>query len=48
MYYCLEMEDHVLKRAVMKSFDVPMEWYDETEICKLIGTYLLYQINNII
>ena len=37
-----------VKKGSDEDFDVPMECYDGTEICKLIGTYLLYQINNII
>ena len=31
-----------------ENFDVPMGCYDGTEICELIGAYLLYQINNVI
>ena len=31
-----------------KNFDVIMDYYDRAEICELIGTYLLNQINNVI
>ena len=37
-----------VKKDGDRNFDVPMGCYDGAEICELIGTYLLYQINNVI
>ena len=37
-----------VKKDNDEDFDVPMGCYDGEEICELIGTYLLYQINNVI
>ena len=37
-----------IKKDCDEDFDVPMSCYDGAEICELIGTYLLYQINNAI
>ena len=31
-----------------ENFDIPVGCYDGAEICELIGTYSLYQINNVI
>ena len=35
------------KKDGKENFDVPMGCYDWAKICKLIGTYLLYQIHNV-
>ena len=37
-----------VKKDGDRNFDVPMGCYDGAEICEVIGTYLLYQINNVI
>ena len=36
-----------LKRTVKKTFNVPMNYNDWLKIFELIGTYLLYKINNV-
>ena len=36
-----------VKKDGDENFDVPMGCYDGAETCELIGTYLLYQINNV-
>ena len=37
-----------IKKNGDEEFDEPMGFYDEVEICELICTYLIYQINNVI
>ena len=37
-----------IKKNGDEEFDEPMGFHDEVEICELICTYLIYQINNVI
>ena len=36
-----------IKREDNENFDVPMGYFDGAEVCKLIGTYILSQLNTV-
>ena len=37
-----------IKREDNEHFDVPMRYFDGTEVCELVGTYRLSQLNTAI